>query len=173
MSIIDAIEKMTNSISENVPTPEKEYIGEDGLLHCVTCGEKVEKIVELMGIKKTVRCICSCRKKELQVQRDRDRQDDIERSRMICFQETNMRNWNFANDDKKNAKISDVMKRYADNFKEFKKDGKGLLLYGPCGTGKTYYAACIANELIDIGYDILMTNFGKLINKIQGTFDKK
>ena len=95
------------------------------------------------------------------------------KNRRVCFAETNMANWTFENDDGKNPKMSEVMKNYVDNFPEFKKDGKGLLLYGPVGTGKTYLAACVANALIDKDYSVLMTNFASLVNQLQGTFDGK
>ena len=84
-----------------------------------------------------------------------------------------MAKWTFENDDRKNAKLSDAMERYAEGFADFKKDGKGLLLFGTVGTGKTYYAACIANRLIDKGYKVKMTNFATLTNQIQGMFEGK
>ena len=84
-----------------------------------------------------------------------------------------MKEWSFANDDRKNPRISDAMMRYADNFPEFLKSGKGLLLHGTVGTGKTYLAACIANRLIDNGYSAMMTNFARLTNKIQGMYEGK
>jgi DNA replication protein DnaC len=48
-----------------------------------------------------------------------------------------------------------------------------LLLYGDVGTGKTFYAACIVNALIDKGYPCLMTNFSRLTNTIAGMWDGK
>ena len=84
-----------------------------------------------------------------------------------------MANWTFENDDRQNAKLSEAMLKYAENFAEFKKESKGLLLYGGVGTGKTYFAACIANKLIDKGYSVLMTNFARLTNQIQGMYEGK
>ena len=81
--------------------------------------------------------------------------------------------WTFANDDRKNPKISDAMQNYVKNFTDFRKDGKGLLLYGTVGTGKTYLAACIANALIDNEYSALMTNFTTVINTLQGIYEGK
>ena len=103
----------------------------------------------------------------------KEKLEALNRQRRICFAESNMHNWTFDNDDRRNAKLSDAMNRYVDNFKDFKAEGKGLLLYGTVGTGKTYYAACIANSLIDKGYKVLMTNFARLTNQIQGMFEGK
>lgn len=167
------LDKLTDSISANVPHSDSEYMGTDGLLYCSNCNTKVQTRVEFMGIKKTVRCICACKRKELESYEDQKKLEEIDRQRRICFEEANMANWNFKNDDRQNIKISDAMQRYVNNFTEFKKDGKGLLLYGTVGTGKTYYSACIANALIDKGYSCLMTNFARLTNKIQGMFEGK
>lgn len=173
MSMEEVIDMMTDVISESVPKSDSEYIGEDGLLHCAVCHRKVQTEVEFLGKKKIVRCICDCRKKEMDAHKERERQEELQRQRRICFAETNMANWTFENDDGKNAKLSEAMKNYVKNFTDFRKDGKGLLLYGTVGTGKTYFAACIANKLIDEGYSVLMTNFARLTNQIQGMFDGK
>jgi len=154
--------------------PKSEYMGEDGLLHCSVCHQKTETIVKhpFTGEEKKVRCICAC-KTEAEKFKDRQLQEELERKRRICFSETNMKDWNFANDDRRNAKLSDAMQNYVKNFTDFRKDGKGLLLHGTVGTGKTYFSACIANALIDEGYTVLMTNFARLTNQIQGMFDGK
>ena len=55
--------------------------------------------------------------------------------------------------------------------KEFRAKGKGLLLFGNVGTGKTFYAACIANALIDRGIPCLVTNFARIANTVQGFFE--
>lgn len=172
MSMSDVFDKMTDQISEGVPHSPAEYM-KDGLMHCSVCHKKTQTVVEFLGIKKTVRCICDCRKAELEADKERERQEERLRQRRVCFAETNMMDWTFANDDRRNEKLSDAMMRYCDNFEEFRREGKGLLLHGTVGTGKTYLAACIANRLIDNGYSVLMTNFSRLTNQIQGTFDGK
>ena len=164
---------MINAIK--VPEPDGKYLADDGFMHCAKCHDRVETIIKhpLTGVDRKVGIICSCRKAEIEAYEESKRMQERERRRMVCFAETNMKNWSFANDDRKNVKMSDVMKNYANNFPEFLKQGKGLLLYGPVGTGKTYYGACVANALIDSGYDVLMTNFASITNKIQGMFDGK
>ena len=45
---------------------------------------------------------------------------------------------------------------------------RGLLLYGPVGTGKTYYAACVVNALISKGHPALLNSLPRLINQVGG-----
>ena len=168
MSMEEAINSVIESISQRVPKPENEYIGEDGLLHCSKCHHKTETLIKhpFTGEERKVRCVCKCRT-EMDEFKDRQKQEELERKKRICFAESNMFNWTFENDDGKNEKISNAMKNYVKNFTDFKKDGKGLLLYGTVGTGKTYFAACIANALIDEGYSVYMTNFTRILNILQ------
>lgn len=164
---------LVDTISASAPEAESTYIGEDGLKHCTVCNRAVQVRVEFAGIEKVVRCVCDCKIKEREAEEEQKRQEEADRKRRICFAETDMAKCTFANDDRQNPKLSDAMQRYVQNFAEFKRNGKGLLLYGTVGTGKTFYAACIANALIDKGYPVLMTNFSTLTNKIQGTMDGK
>lgn len=173
MGIEAAFEKIADDISGKVPTPDNEYMGDDGLLHCSVCNDAVQTEVEFLGKKKLVRCICSCKLKEIEAAKERERAQEREKKRRICFAESNMSTWTFENDDRRNEKVSDAMARYAEQFPDFRREGKGLLLYGNVGTGKTYFAACIANRLIDMDYNVLMTNFASLTNKIQGMFEGK
>jgi len=65
----------------------------------------------------------------------------------------------------------EAAKKYAENFKDFRKDGTGLLFYGGVGTGKTYIAAAIANALVDEGISAMVTNFARIANKMQESFE--
>jgi DNA replication protein DnaC len=159
--------------AENAYPHINEYIGEDGLLHCSTCNGKRQCEVEIFGKRKIVRCACRCVTAERDAFKERQRQEQLDRVRNICFQGTNMDAWCFKNDDRRNPQLSDAMKRYADNFVEFKNKGKGMLLYGDAGTGKTFYAACIANEIIEKGQRPMMTNFAQVINNVQSTWEKQ
>lgn len=167
------MEAIVNNLSNNVPHSDDEYIGQDGLLYCKKCGSKVQLWIEFAGVKKLVRCICRCKKAELDAYEKQQEQEENSRKRRLCFADTNMAGWTFENDDRNNPRLSDAMQNYVKNFAEFKAEGKGLLLHGTVGTGKTYFAACIANALIDDGYKVQMTNFTRLINLVQGTFEGK
>lgn len=174
MSMAETIDSVIDSIAQKAPKNKNTYQGADGLLYCSICHHKAETIIKhpFTREERKVNCRCAC-KTEMDEFKDRQKQEELERKKRICFAESNMFNWTFANDDGKNAKISNAMKNYVKNFPDFKKQGKGLLLYGSVGTGKTYFAACIANALIEEGYSVLMTNFARLTNSIQGIFEGK
>lgn len=161
------------NLSDSQKKSESEYLGEDGLLHCSVCHEPTQTRKECFGTVKTLRCVCSCERKQREAMKAREEQEEIERKRMICFGGTNMENWCFENDDHSNPELSKIGRNYVKNFREFLNEGKGLLLYGSVGTGKTYISACIANSLISDGYSALMTNFGRIVNQMQGSFSEK
>ena len=170
---MEGMESALDALSAKVPNHSKgEYMGDDGFLHCPVCNGKLQTEIDFLGKKKIVRCVCKCVAREREAQKERERKEAIERKRKVCFAESNMSEWNFANDDRNKPKISDAMKRYVENFDDFRKNGRGILLWGSVGTGKTYYAASVANALIDEGYSVLMTNFARLSNQLQGTWDK-
>ena len=53
----------------------------------------------------------------------------------------------------------DKARAYVENWKEAYKNNPGLLLFGDVGTGKSFFAGCIANALLDRDVPVLMTNF--------------
>ena len=169
---MDNFDAMLGAIEQRVPVETDTYTGEDGMKRCKRCGGPVECKITMLGIERIVRCMCPCEKARLIEIEERDKKlQEIERNRRDCFDVAAMRDWTFANDDKANLKISEAMERYADQFEQFLHDSSGLLLFGNCGTGKSYFAACIANKLIDNGYTAKMTNFATLINRLQGMFE--
>jgi DNA replication protein DnaC len=50
-------------------------------------------------------------------------------------------------------------------------DGRGLLLMGSCGLGKTHLAVAIVRELLDKGVRCLFYDFGALLKAIQATYN--
>ena len=151
-----------------------DYI-KDGLLHCGKCNTPKQCRIEVFGAVRTPPCLCKCRsearEREEEERRQREFAERVKRYRSVGFPESEMKNWTFANDDGTNAKMTAAMQNYVKHFAEFQKQGKGLLLFGNVGTGKTFYAACIANALIDTGVPCLVTNFARIANTVQGLFE--
>lgn len=151
-----------------------EYMGDDGLLHCRICGGPRQTIITLPfegAQPRTVRCWCGCPTEEDR-RKENERQERIERRRRACFRGTDMKSWNFDNDDQRRPELSAAMAKYAADFRQHLSDGNGLLLYGSVGTGKTYLAACVANAVITQGYSARMTNFTDISNDLWGAEDK-
>ena len=104
---------------------------------------------------------------------EKKRQDElVERQRKIRqlkatgIQEKHLLEWNFAvAEDNKDIQMA---KRYVEQWKKVKAENLGLLLWGDVGTGKTFFAGCIANALLDKGIPVLMTNFARILNTLAG-----
>ena len=54
-----------------------------------------------------------------------------------------------------------------------KADNIGYLLWGSVGTGKSYFAGCIANALMEQEVAVYMTNFAAILNDLKNGFDNK
>ena len=77
--------------------------------------------------------------------------------------------YTFANDNGQNP-LMDKARAYVENWKEAYKNNTGLLLFGNVGTGKSFFAGCIANALLDRDVPVLMTNFPTILNRLTGMF---
>ena len=53
-------------------------------------------------------------------------------------------------------------------IERMKARSSGLLLWGDVGTGKSFFAGCIANALLEKGVPVLMTNFSRILNTLSG-----
>ena len=62
--------------------------------------------------------------------------------------------------------------KYVEQWDKMKAMSAGLLLWGGTGTGKTFFAGCVANALIDKGVPVLMTNFARILNSLTNMFSE-
>ncbi len=171
------IEKLAGRAAVAIPVESGDYVGDDGLLYCGNCHTKKQTRVEILGKVVTPMCLCKCKAEKRDAEeaerKRREQQRKIAEMRSAGFPESDMQDWTFERDDHANPKITTVAHNYADNFRKMLDKGKGLLFYGSVGTGKTFYAACIVNALIDKGYPCMMTNFPRLVNTIGGMYEGK
>ena len=160
MSWNDVMNQIAKQIEAATPRNETDY-EKDGLLYCGVCHTPKQAIIDipvgekLISSKFPVRCACIINAREGSERRIRAQH--IETLRAECFDNVKMRGFTFDVDDGQNADIGKVCRNYADHFKEM--DGKGLVLYGDVGTGKTFFACCIANALINRGIACRCTSF--------------
>ena len=145
MDITKTISGIERAAAEAIKAEQGDYYDQDGLLYCGKCNTKKQTRVNILGEERTPMCLCKCEvEKRDREEAERKRLEFVKRVkdlRSICFPEGKMENWTFANDDGENEKISTVVRNYYDNFDRMKKDGKGLLLFGKTGRGKSFAAA--------------------------------
>ena len=152
-------------------------VGSDGLQYCKVCGEAKEAFFPedgFMGMKKhSRRCACDRKayEEEQKYFKDKEHRELVSRNTSICFDESRMEEWTFENADMSDA-VMHKAKSYVDNWEEMKRNHIGCLFWGPVGTGKSFIAGCIANELLKQEVTVKMTNFNTIIDDIFPLADK-
>lgn len=106
-------------------------------------------------------------------QQEIERAELVERYRDNCFADKRLKESTFETDDRAHPGLSARAQDYAKRFNESARNGRGLLLYGTVGTGKTFMAACIANAVIEQGFSCKMTTFSRISNELQATWEKQ
>ena len=151
------------------------YNSSDGLLYCTACHMPRQKKIVVMGHTYFVRIPCSC-EMILQEQEEDDRkfrefQMQIAQLKSFGLQDKYLHNCTFENDLGYNPEIS-IARMYVENWKKMKSECRGLLLWGPVGTGKTFIAGCIANALLEQCVPVVMTDMTKILNMLNGMYAK-
>lgn len=100
-----------------------------------------------------------------------ERMQRLNMLKSMCFQDSALYCWTFENDNGRNPLISKA-KIYAEKWSDMLSKNIGLLLWGEVGTGKTYFAACIANALVENCVSVKMTNFSTILNDLFYENDK-
>lgn len=156
-----------------------EVVGNGSL--CKICGERTDMEIDFPLMdgkgstrKMTVHRMCRCeREKQEAVERRMEREEErrqIEDMRRFSFLDAKSRGVRFSNYtvNQENMRVFGIAKRYVENFPEMYAQRQGMLFWGDVGTGKSYTAAAIANELIDRLQPVIMTSFVKLLQDTQG-----
>lgn len=89
----------------------------------------------------------------------------MERLKREGFSNPVMRQWTFEND---NGKCPQIEKAhfYVEHWETMRSENIGYLLWGNVGTGKSYFAGCIANALMEHEVPACMTNFATILNNL-------
>lgn len=150
--------------------------GQD-LSRCPVCGRITRRTINLPlydgrgGTKQiTGRMMCRCEEEAEARESERRRieadEEAVQKLKKLSFMDKKLENASFANYEisHENQAAYTASVRYVGRFEEMLKTGQGLLFLGPVGTGKSYTAAAIANELMSRKYTTVMTSFVKLLN---------
>lgn len=137
---------------------------------CSVCGEPKQRMVTLFGETRVVPVLCKCEAGE------RDKRkitiEDIKKSNKLkdirekaCPKEimNEIKHKTFNNDLNKDTSVSKFSRNYANNWKEMRENNISVVFYGDVGVGKTYYAMCIANELMDNMVYVCITSISEIL----------
>ncbi len=154
----------------------------DGLLYCSICHEPVQRKVMFPTMDGTksmkemiVPVMCECERKQEEA-KDKKAQYEKDMRAVNALRAESLLDARLANACLKNFQKGkdnefsyQVASRYVANFKDMYFKGQGLLFFGDVGTGKSYTAACIANELMNRKVSVVMTSFIKILSKVGNT----
>ena len=159
-----------------------DYTGPDGLLYCGKC--RTPKQMRI-GVNPAtgendptiVPTPCRCQQEADQAADERDKRErfkakmnQLNTDGITC--PGSLRH-TFADDDGQRPEVTAACKRYVEHWDDMARKNVGILFYGNVGVGKTFFASCIANALLEQRVTAAATSFPRLLNLLQGTQDKQ
>lgn len=167
--------KFTEELTNQEPTRElqpDEYFHEsDHLIYCAKCHTPRQGRYTLQGrvFMPPIRCKCQQELYDQEENRRKllEKQAEIERMKASGLQDKALYDYTFDKDNGINPEMAYAHK-YVENWEDMKANSSGLLLWGNVGTGKSFFAGCIANALLEKGVPVLMTNFSRILNTLTG-----
>lgn len=134
---------------------------------CAVCGEDLFREVTIFDKTQLLRRACACRRAELEKEeKETEAWKRHNRSRDIIdkgYLNKGYAQYTFASADEKDSKIVKDLKQYCDNWDKAKAVNRGVYFFGNYGTGKTFYASCIANEIRNKGEYVLIGSAAELV----------
>ncbi len=156
----------------SIDAEPEDYMGGDGLLYCGKCHKPKEAYFPqgkaLFGRDRHP-SECDCRRAERErlekKEADEKHNAEVERLKREGFSNPAMRNWTFENDNGKCPQMEKAHS-YVELWEQMKAENHGLVLWGNVGSGKSYFAGCIANALMEREIPVCMTNFATILNNL-------
>ena len=167
--------KFTEELTNQVPTrelqPDEYFHDSDNLIYCAKCHTPRQGRYTLQGrvFMPPIRCKCQQELYDQEENRRKllEKQAEIERMKASGLQDKALYDYTFDKDNGINPEMAYAHK-YVENWEDMKANSSGLLLWGNVGTGKSFFAGCIANALLEKGVPVLMTNFSRILNTLTG-----
>lgn len=178
MDLTDVFASIGTTIIENRKRAGvRVVIADDGLEHCVNCGEPLwlalsfsGPIAEKLGGTRYVPRNCACMSKmlddEAEAEEMKKRLKEIEGKRRTSIPEERWRENRFSVDNGSNPKVGNMCRKYVGRWRDAVDGNYGLAFIGSNEGGKTFWASCIANALVDEGVSVLMTTIPHLVHEM-------
>ena len=174
------VKAVLNDLARPKAQREGDYT-KDGILHCGKCGEPRQAWIswfpdENGNVEKNlVPIMCKCDIEKEQKEKDAEAQRNFDESmkhvRLTLHTMRDDVKWTFDKDTEADSPIAKTCRKYVDRWDDMRKDNMGILFYGNKGTGKTFYASCIYNALIEKRVLCGFTSTANLMNLL-GQWDK-
>lgn len=148
---------------------------DEGLIYCGTCHQLKQYRIYAGFLGRILEpyVVCSCEEKIDEQERARiieyNRQRQIKEN--LADADNLMLRNTFRLDENPRGDASRKCREFVGKWNElYKPQGIGLYIYGGVGTGKTFYASCIANEVARVyGEKIKALSINKILNDIFST----
>lgn len=167
----DFIHSMIDAWLQNQKIREGDWF-EGEILYCGKCKQPRRKYREIGGVTRLITEMCKC---ELDASQEKQRKEEeakrMERAedlRRVSLMDKKFKSSTFDNfiETQHNARALKLAKSYCNRFPEMLKKNQGLLFYGGVGTGKSFLTACIANDVLNQCYSVIMTSFTKILKNL-------
>ena len=164
-------EELTNQETNRELQPDEYFHDSDNLIYCAKCHTPRQGRYTLQGRVFMPPIRCKCQQKFYDQEETKrkllEKQAEIERMKASGLQDKALYDYTFDKDNGINPEMAYAHK-YVENWEDMKANSSGLLLWGNVGTGKSFFAGCIANALLEKGVPVLMTNFSRILNTLTG-----
>lgn len=156
-------------------------VGDDGMEYCAKCNEPLMlalnftgEIAEKLGNTRYVPRNCECMREMFAAEDEalakEKLKSEIRQRKVNGLKSEKYRRSTFDKDDGRNPKIRRMCERYVTKRGEMIDGNYGLAFLGGNGGGKTFWASCIANALIEAGATVLMIKLTKLIEEMNADY---
>lgn len=166
--LMELLEHASNAAKSNRP-----FYVVDGIEYCEVCNSPRQKKITLLGNERIVNMMCQCQKEELKREEEKRRKAEeaarIEHNIISGIRDISYRKMTFENSDTELKREQN----YCKQFHKMQEMNTGLMFIGGVGTGKTFRAACIANQLLKNGYTVYMDNITSLCAALQEHFNDR
>lgn len=166
-SLLDSMEAKAAESLKSVPRVEGDF-ERNGILYCGKCRTPKRELIPFNGKQLLWATECRCVQQEMERQKreEEEKQRRLERlNRVKELKQNSLLDPKFSNatfkvfeENSYNSKNLQTAKRYCEKFVQLLAKNQGLLFYGDNGTGKSFTAACIANDIIErYQYSVIIT----------------
>ena len=146
---------------------EGDYRDEEGFLCCGKCRTRKEGDITIGEKTLRVPHLCKC---ESEASRQREAEEKAAEFRKQCerlrkdgITDPSYLSQNFTQDDNRNARISDVCRRYVEHWPEMKADNKVKVLKAVTYTGKAFKTYYDKYDVIEADGDRVVIGIGKTV----------